>query len=230
MGRVERFIKVFGSFQKRILDIFKYIESRYLNFPFDIPTKLFVKSDFISNLAQKNIESLDIKPKNALIPSSLIELLYPNFRLKYWFGKTTSKLNQFCYALVPFAEPYFYYYSYLLPIQFKIGGKFESALLRNIDPKIAKYNSQYGFNFYDGPNLKHIMSDWAKVYTPIAIRPLLRSVKSKNYSGLQKLQENSEFIFSKPFIIDEYIQRDKVTNVNMYSRILTLEYFIRNFM
>ncbi|MBK9285105.1 MAG: hypothetical protein IPM51_12455 [Sphingobacteriaceae bacterium] len=225
--------EIYQSFWKlpgNSLNISEFIQSRYNNFNSDLTTNIFNKTEFFRTLGKKNLESLDFKPKNSKISGDLIELLYPNFRLRYWFGKITSRLNQFCYSLVPFSEPYFYFYSYKIPIKFKVGGKFEAALLKNINPEIAKYNSQYGFNFFEGPPLKHQILDWFKIYTPIYIRPLFRRVKSKNLSGLQELKENSKIFFNDPLLIDEFINRDKVTNIEMYSRILTVEYFLRNFM
>lgn len=220
----------FWKLNQRKLDIGKFVESRYLNFDLSIPTKKFNRSNFIHELSRKNLESLDIPNSKSKLSENLIELLYPNFRLRYWFGKSTSKMNQLCYALVPFSEPYFYLNSYRLPVKFKVGGKFESALLKTINPVIAKFDSQYGFNFYDGPNHKHIISDWIKILTPIKLRPLIRSLKSRNDAGLSKLKNESKILFQEPFLIDEYINRDKITNVEMYSRVLTVEYYLKNFM
>jgi len=225
--------EIYRSFWKlpgKALYINDYTNSRYNNFDLTIPTKLFDKSEFFNLFGEKNINSLDVQPNSSKIPGNLIELIYPNFRLKYWFGKTTSRLNQFCYALVPFAEPYFYFYSYSIPLKFKIGGKFEAALLKKINPDIAKYNSNYGFNFYDGPPPKYKILDWFKLHTPIPVRPLLRVIKSRQSAGLEKLKETSRIIFDEPYLIDEYINRDKVKNLDMYSRILTIEFYLKNFM
>jgi asparagine synthase (glutamine-hydrolysing) len=76
--------------------------------------------------------------------------LYPFFRHTYWLSMNHSLDNQFSYALTPFAELRFVLESFSIPEEEKSSGRFEAALIRALDERLAGYPSVYGFNFVDG--------------------------------------------------------------------------------
>ena len=148
---------------------------------------------------------------------------------RYWTGVLCSKLNQFCYSLIPFLEPQFFLKSVNIPYKYKLGGRFEAALIKKINPELAKFRSNYRFNFYDGPNLYDKRKDLIKMYTPILIRYYLRKNGAIKSDSLNYIKEKEKIIFhSQKMLIGEYINLNMVKDKLMYSRALTAEYFFRN--
>jgi asparagine synthase (glutamine-hydrolysing) len=75
--------------------------------------------------------------------------LYWRMRLRYWMGPNNSSNNVLSPAMTPFAEPSLTMPSSELPHSVKRNGVFQAGLIRRLDPRLARYPSAYGFNFYD---------------------------------------------------------------------------------
>lgn len=101
---------------------------------------------------------------------------------------------------------------------------------QKIRPALAKYDSNYGFNFYEGPNYKERTKDYIKVLTPLLIKPFLRQL-SKKPQNMSKIKVKQDLIFEKKsLLIDKYINIDNIHDITMHSRALTLEYFYRRYL
>ena len=224
--------RCFWKLPSKKLKIEDFVKAKYDDFETNIATNIFMKSTFLKTFGEKIIYNLDLGTKNSKLSYPLINLIYPNFRLRYWAARMCSRTNQFCYALQPFTEPLFYLKSAYLPISYKIAGKFESALIKKINPELAKINSNYKFNFYNGPNLNSIAKEWIKIHTPLNIRLLLRKKNNIRLtpSNLDSLKKSGDLIFNKKKLIEEYINLDNVSTKEMYSRALTIEYYLQNYL
>jgi len=215
----------------KTISVNDFINAKYNNFSEDMATQKFNKSIFFENFAAKIIYCLDIETTDSKLNGTLVNLVDSNFKGRYWGAKTCSKINQYCYALMPYLEPVFYFKSIYIPINYKIAGKFEAALIKKINPELARFNSNYGFTFYDGPDIKAKMLDLIKMYSPVYLRRLTRKKTTLNQLlGLNPVKEREKIIFDKDLLISEYINLNKITTKFMYSRVLTVEYFLRNCM
>ena len=164
----------------------------------DIPTNLFNESDYYSTFRNKIINNIDLEIENKKLTPIQTNLIFPNFMTRYWAGRTISKINQFCFCLLPYSEPKLYFQSMYIPIKFKIAGKFEAALIKEINPEIAKFPSNHGFNFYDGPNLKAKISELQRMYIPVKMRYLVHLIKEKknlDFSSLTYIKKREKFNF-----------------------------------
>ncbi len=221
------------------ININYFMKSQYLkNFQKDLVTDKFDKSIFFEKIKRKIINGLDLKISNLKMSPALINIIYPIFKMRYWAGRTCSKINQYCFSLLPFSEPYLYLKSIYIPNTYKIAGKFEAALIKKINPELAKFNSNYTFNFFDGPDLRSLLVENIKIYTPVYINQFIsknikhffRSKRSISNPKLYIAEEMGKLVFTKEMLIKEYINLDKITTKDMYSRVLTVEYFIINCM
>ncbi len=215
--------------RNKTISVNDFINAKYHDFSQDMATQKFNKSVFIENFAAKIIYCLDIEITDSKLNGPLVNLVDPNFKGRYWGAKSCSKINQYCYALMPYLEPVFYMKGIYIPNNYKIAGKFEAALIKKINPELARFNSNYGFTFYDGPDMKAKMLDLVKMYSPNYLRRLIRKKPALNQLlGLNSVKEREKLIFDKDLLISEYINLNKISTKFMYSRVLTVEYFLRN--
>jgi asparagine synthase (glutamine-hydrolysing) len=209
------------------VNVSHFVNEKY-NFPRDLVTQKFNKEIFFRNFNNKILDCFDIENIKPLLDTVLVNLADPNFKGRYWGAKITSKLNQYCYSLMPFLEPTFYLKSIYIPNKYKVAGRFEAALIGKINPELAKFNSNYGFNFYKGPNIKDKVAELLKIYSPTYLRGFSKKTAIKQSSELNIIKERGKLIFDNDLLISEYININKILTKFMYSRTLTIEYFLRN--
>ena len=214
------------------IDLKKFIEFVFNNISSGVVSNKFDEKTFFKNFAQKIIDNLNLKFYE--LSPRVTKLIYPEYKINYWGGRTISKINQFSFALCPYVEPELYLQSINIPLKYKVAGKFEAAIIKNINPELAKHNSQYGFSFYDGPNLKTKIREWSKIYTPIPLRLIVRRKNNKNQciNDLDYIKQKQKLIFNnkKELVIDNFLNLNKVMDKEMYSRALTVEYFLQHYM
>jgi hypothetical protein len=145
-------------------------------------------------------------------------------------GMNNSINNQFSFSLTPFVEPEMFYPSFNIPLKFKNSGVFQAALIREMDTDISKYQSDYGFNFYDKIGLKYKIKDYARVNTPIFLRRIIRKRKRSNTRMPYFLNQDYllDIVRFSQLSINKYINVEKINNPEVLSRVLTLELFINN--
>ena len=214
------------------LGISDFMNVKLNDFSENIPRESFNRSIFFESLRKKIINNFGIEFSGVKIPPPFGNLIYPEFRLRYWAGRTISKINQFCFALLPYTEPILYLQSIYIPFKYKVAGKFEAALIKKINPELAKHDSNYGFNFFDGPDFKKTLIEHSKIYIPNSLRLLLRRKDNKKRFIMEfdNINQKRNLIFENKLQIGEYLNLDKIISNDMYSRALTVEYYIRNYM
>jgi asparagine synthase (glutamine-hydrolysing) len=218
----------FWELRDKKYTIRNFLKSKYDFFDYSLCTEKFNKEKYFSNFERKIKIILSID-KNKLTRKQ-IESLYPFLRLKYWMGMNNSINNQFSFSLTPFVEPEMFYPSFNIPLKFKNSGVFQAALIREMDTDISKYQSDYGFNFYDKIGLKYKIKDYARVNTPIFLRRIIRKRKRSNTRMPYFLNQDYllDIVRFSQLSINKYINVEKINNPEVLSRVLTLELFINN--
>ena len=211
-----------------VYSIRSFLRSKFEALHYDYVTGRFEKQSYFNCLVEK-IKAA-IQRNKSKITRLEIEYIESLFDSKYWMGINSSVNNQFGYALTPFAEYEIARQSVNIPIKYKNNKRFKMALNKFNDPKLAKYPSVYGYNFYDEPPLKVKLYGYIKVYSPIFLRPLLRSELAKKRGGRVKSMpyyltgEYIDAIFGKgEKLISQYVHLDKMGSIGQLSRALTLE-------
>jgi len=201
---------------------------------FDYP----VDPDKCTNLFDKNsyMEELERKVKKIInIDSDTLtqkqwEWLDPFMRTKYWQGYNNCVNNQFAYSLTPYTEDKLVLQNLDVPFKFKFYGRFEAALIKFIDPALAKYPSLYGYNFYDEPPLRKKTKETIYFNTPAFIKEIKIRKQFNSLSLPYYLKDDyiSKIFDTKKLEISKYVHLDKITNPGMKSRALSLELLLKD--
>lgn len=225
----------FWSLPDRKISIESFLASKYDHMDYSICTDHFEKKSYFSAFSNKIRSILNTSEKQ--IDRRQVEMLYPYLRLKYWMSSNNSINNQFSYALTPFTDMRFVNQSLDIPLKFKDLGLFEAALIKFIDPDLAKYQSVYGFNFFDGIPLNVRMEYFVKLHTPLCLRPWIR----KRLWGDHRLSLNRpkvelpfyltekylyEIFGSEDMNVARYINISNISDPRILSRVLTVELVI----
>ncbi|MHB2149530.1 hypothetical protein ACX8XP_10770 [Calditrichota bacterium LG25] len=123
------------------------------------------EKDFINYFSEKLNKKLGLNKPNFV--NHLIVKRY--FNEVYNISNRTVRIsieNKAVYFLSPFADPYISYKAYEIVERMGNSLQFQAEMIKRINPNIAKINSVYGFNFYDGENLKSKFSSYLKEMLP----------------------------------------------------------------
>jgi asparagine synthase (glutamine-hydrolysing) len=221
----------FWELPDKTYSIKSFLKSKYDCVNYRICTHHFNKKTYFLTLSDK-IKTI-LNTHNNQINRQQIEMLYPFLRLKYWMGPNDSINNQFAYSLTPYTDIRFIFDSFDIPIKFKNIGIFEAAMIRSIDPVLAKYPSQYGFNFFDPIKSSTKIKYFFEINLPIFLRPFIRkhvlsrATRDKNKFPFyfEKNYLNKIFL-SNHLTISKYFNIDKIDDPKILSRVLTAELLI----
>lgn len=108
---------------------------------------------------------------SGVMPRSTIELIYPLFRVRYWTARNTSQAARSGHFLTPLVDPELVRFTHELPLRWKDYGKFEAALIGQLDASLSKVPLTYGFRPNEGPSLSYRVKMWAQHRRP----PMLRA-------------------------------------------------------
>jgi hypothetical protein len=221
----------------RSLHIKSFLRSFYDRADYAICTDHFDKDAYFSTLVKKFKFILDVD-RDRLDPEQ-IKMLYPFMRLKYWMGNNQTINNLITYSLLPYAEPRLTFQSLDIPVRFKQSGIFEAALIKFIDPDLARFPSEYGFNFYDGAGLSTRLKDSVTMYTPTSLRPFIRRhIWNHGWKLLRPRSHRNGFPFyfgkvyldrifaSNQLSISQYIHVDKINDLHTLARVLSAELMV----
>lgn len=170
--------EIFRNFWKlpeRPLAIRDFLKSRFDFLTRGTFTSRFDKDEYFHHLAVKVQQMLRMREER--LTRQQIEMLHVYMRVRYWMGHNTSIQNLRGFALIPLTEPCFAFPSWQIPVVEKDLGRFEAALIRRLNPRLAAYPSAYGFNFADDIPLSARISEALLVNVPVAMRPPLRKLK-----------------------------------------------------
>jgi hypothetical protein len=153
--------------------------------------------------------------------------LYWRMRLRYWMGPNNSNNNVLSFAMTPFSEPVLTIPSSTLPHSVKHNGAFEAALICRLDPNLARYSSVYGFNFYDPIPLATAPGGcrWGLGRFALAARLWGRRHTEMGRALPFYLRQEyvEEVVDSRALRVSEYVHVDRIRDVDMLNRALTVE-------
>jgi len=106
-----------------------------------------------------------------LLGRPVVSVAVPAFYYRYWAGRNCSVNNRLGRALQPFCDFSVVRESVRIPVAARSYGAFEAALIRAVDPRLAAYQSCYGFDFAQPPPLADVVREWrATVRPPVQYR------------------------------------------------------------
>lgn len=222
-------------FVDRSFDAISVLKSRWDNVSPQIVTDRFHKDEFFSCLLEKSKRVVDVR--DGKLDRRQIEMLHPFFALNYWLGNNNRVNNQYTYAMTPYMNLKVVVQSFDIPIRYKNMGALHAALIKDADPELAKYPSQYGYNFFDFHKvpLKAKTTYAAKLHLPIAARTFIkrhfwkkRQFSRDTFPYYLKQPYLDEIFKSGEMLVAEYIDIDAIQNYQMFSRALSAELLLRD--
>jgi asparagine synthase (glutamine-hydrolysing) len=221
------------------IDIEKYLDYKYGPIhiledfvDYSVCGEEFDRREYIFALREKIKRILDTD--RDWMTKEQLNTLYSFLRHKYWMGMNHSLDNQFSYALTPYAEKRFVFESFSIPENYRSYGRFEAALIKKIDPRLAKYPSAYGFNFYDPvqPQRKFLSSVREKL--PYFLQPVVPVAHRK----MRAMRFQPPFYFHGEYLreifpgqdlsVNRYVNMERIKDPNMLSRVLSVELVIED--
>ena len=219
--------EIFRNFWKlpdKPIRINQFLKSRFDSLPSNYFQDNFNSDEYLKNMSNKIQFMLEID--RTLLTREELEKLYVYMRIKYWMGYNTSIQNVRSYALIPFAEPIFAISSFIIPFKQKECGIFEAALINQINPKLASYNSAYGHNFSDKPTVKTRIKNSMAVNIPIAMRRTLRQYRYRLLRSQLPIYLHQDYINSvvpkDGLYMQEYFNLENIRDPLMLSRLHTI--------
>ena len=85
------------------------------------------------------------------LPRSEIELVYSQFRLRYWMGRNNSVAARYGAFMTPLVTPSLVALLAPLPMRWKDCGALEAKVITRLSARVAQGPSAYGFDFSQGP-------------------------------------------------------------------------------
>lgn len=194
--------------------------------------------DFFKNIEEKMQKKIslffDIEKK---ISRQQAEMIFPIYRSRFYAQGNTLN-NYFGSATLPFMSEPVILQSFSIPYKFKRYGEFERLLIKKLNPKLASYMSDYGFDFIKGPGVKKKLMERfysrlsPKIKTKIKSLTTLSSKSLFTHQGHKypylKKEYLEQAINPSNMIMDSYIGNiPKIKNQNVLNRIYTYEYLAR---
>ena len=138
-------------------------------------------------------------------------------------------------ALLPGVDPQLTALILNIPYKYLYMGSFQAAIIKALHARIAKYPSQYGYNFYDYDKISPYirLNRFAQFHTPTTLRPFIR----KNFIN-RRIKGNVPYYLSKSYLdtiltaprlaVSEYVDIEKIVEIPMLSRVLSVELLLND--
>lgn len=166
------------------------------------------------------------------------EAVYPYYRLKYCMNLCYYPNNLLGSSLTPYIEPMLTQPSHHIPLSMKRHANFQMALLRRLDPSLAKYASQYGGTFAIDAPLRRRLKNWQVILNRHFVKGTLPISLLARLYRRKMIPEQRPYFLGEPFIrelcgsldhVSQYIHPDQIWDASQYNRAVTLEYLLSRF-
>lgn len=207
------------------IDVDVFVRTRLAVPPPAVFTDTFDPDGYVAALSRRVRSILDLS--TATLSLRQAQELYWRMRLRYWMGPNNSANNVLSFALTPFSEPALTIPSAAIPHAVRYNGAFEAALIRRLDPNLARYPSIYGFNFYDPiplgvpPGGRRPGLFWLPLLARLRRRHRGSTARARPFYLWDEYV--GEVVDIRAMRIAEYVHLNRITDVDMLNRALTVE-------
>jgi asparagine synthase (glutamine-hydrolysing) len=206
------------------IDVDLFVRTRMAASPPGVFTDAFNPGHYVAALSQRVRSILNLSTPT--MNSRQAQELYWRMRLRYWMGPNNSANNVLSFALTPFAEPALTIPSAAIPHAVRHNGSFEASLIRRLDPNLARYPSVYGFNFYD-PITSGVAPGGRRGLLRVPRLPGLGRRRRARAAHARPFYLRDEYVGevvgTGPRRVSDYVHLDRITDVDMLNRALTVE-------
>jgi asparagine synthetase B (glutamine-hydrolysing) len=203
------------------------VNTFYSNFHHGILKSKQTFANYQATLAKDMETQLEM---SGVMPRKFTEMAYPLFRSRYWLARNNSVANRVGYYWTILLEPELIRQSLNYPLAWKDYGRLEARVIAIMQPKLAAYNSAYGFDFASGPSTSYCANQWFQYRRT----PWIRGNSANIKYALGRLKsvtpsEEKRQLFGKTLAMSEVVDTQFVTSQDQWDRILTLEFMIETF-
>lgn len=195
-------------------------------------TDAFVQNEYEEKLSEKVSALLGLNDDR--LDREQVECLYPYFRCRAWFGQDNGINGRYGYSVLPFFDAAIVDQALRIPPHYKNFGNFESAMIRTADPKLAAYDSIYGYNFLKDAPLVPTAKMIATYLRPFWLRRHSFEIKAKLEGAPKRpllLTEAylSQVIDLKFPYMSRFFDMSRIKSNPQFARICSLEYLFQHF-
>jgi asparagine synthase (glutamine-hydrolysing) len=194
-------------------------------------TAVFDSSSYYRGLERKMMDLLGGDECRLSRPT--VEWLYHTFRCRAWNGKVDSIASRYGFTAMPYLERSITEHASALPLCWKNHGAYEAELIRRVDSRLAGHPSIYGHNFSGPPHLSRRLFDYLTYLRPPWLRRYIYRLKYFRRSGDWPAYMASRYrdaVLPGGITAPRRLFRsDRVRDPMQYTRILSLEYALRQF-
>jgi len=211
----------------RPIRVSSWMTSFYQDSDFSLFASGFDRKQYLNTLTDKAKEGLETNQD--VVARDRISELFLITRMRAWGSPNNTANNLLSHALTPYCEPHVTLPCLTIPGRYKKVGLLEIAVIKKLYPSVAKYPSTRGYDFVNPVPLKYRFIEWAKVHTPIHLRPYLRwrralrEVAAAGWPWYLTPRYTSTLFDLKSLEISRYVHLDKVMTPLRLSRALTAE-------
>lgn len=204
----------------------------YMRFDPKSCSEVFKETKYVESLCNKIASEL--KASSNILRRSDIECAYPVFWCRAWMSRTTHLDNRFGHTLLPFLDFNVMKQALSVPLRFKHLGMFEASMIREINPRLAAYESAYHQNFSGRPSAFHIARDVLTYLRPPWVRRYSQRIQER--CGLRRpvpkigvfSQKYLEHVIDPEFPrVSGFVDPNKFPEHGQFNRACTLEYFLQ---
>ncbi len=146
------------------------------------------KKELVNNIIEKSSKVLEIK-KRRYINKLIVRRYYAEIRMAQWHGCKDSYENKLAFHLIPFHEFKITRESYKMLPHTENGGKFEAAMIKSLDMKIASLPNSYGSNFVN-ESLRNAIKSSILSCMPGTILGFLKKQRLRRANNISPLYSN----------------------------------------
>lgn len=211
----------------RLVDV---VHAFYRQFDPRTATRVFDAGTYDASVAKKMSEALD--GAEGVIERRLIEQLYPAFRCRANFGREISIVGRYGAYFVPFLEPGSVQGALEFAPQAKRNGQIEAALIRKIDPGLARYRTVYGARV-DSPRLTTRIDEAGTLMRPIWMRKMSFAMKARlapqrdGHGGLLDAGHLGAVIDPEFPVMRRYFRPEAFRDDGLLRRVAIMEYMVQ---
>ena len=212
----------------RDLSVRQFLWSFYARFDPRACTERFNEPRYLAALSEKVSATLDLQGQR--IPRAQIELLYPFYRCRYWTGRNNSINSRFGREITPFLDYGLVERAVRLPLALKNYGVVEASLINALSPRLARYQSAYGYAFDHQPPLAFRIKAASTYLRPPAIRRL--SFRVQNRSAARRAIGSHDADCLRAIVdptlprVSKWFRIARVGDEGHRRRMVSLEYFL----
>lgn len=200
-------------------------------------TERFQSEAYVYALESKLRQTL--RASERAMSSAQVAALYTVLRSERFAGSSIKEMNLLGYSFLPFAQPQLTTEAHAIPLRYRIQGRLETAMIRQLHPGLAAVQSIYGHTFAERLpirlRMKDVVERYARDLAPLRlVSQVHKRLKRVGESGLQPAELSDRHIVAlfgrRRLEIEAYVVLDRMRALGdptFLSRALTLELLIR---